>query len=214
MWIPLYLAFYDPHISSVFQALRDSVGFTWSFQANSIGGLLFMAFLATLAMEFIGYWSHRLQHRFIFLWRIHATHHHITKMSVARTDRTHPLEFLGLNLGGAIALAFFGASGDVIAVTIAFKIAIVHLNHCNMPLTSGVFGWVFTTAQLHQVHHSLNYAESNKNFGCVLIIWDRVFGTYCGQADVDNVGNGTGRSLPLWKQLALPFFSNKSLRSL
>ncbi len=214
VWIPLFVKYYDPHISVVFHSLREAVGFTWSFQAETIWGLLFMAFLATLAMEFIGYWSHRLQHRFLFLWRIHATHHHITKMSVARTDRTHPLEFLGLNLGGAIALAFFGASGDVIAVTIGFKVAAVHLNHCNLPFKSGVYGWLFTTAELHQVHHSLNFDDSNKNYGCVMIVWDRIFGTYSAGNAVAAVGSGSGQSLSLWRQICIPFMTNRGLREL
>jgi sterol desaturase/sphingolipid hydroxylase (fatty acid hydroxylase superfamily) len=213
-WVPLYSRYYDSPISNVFYSIRESLGFTFSLEANSMAGLLAMAFLGTLVVEFIGYWAHRVQHRFLFLWRMHATHHHISKMSVARTDRTHPLEFIGLNLGAAVALSFLGASSDVIAVIIVFKMTTVHINHCNLPLTSGAFGWIFSTAEWHQVHHSLNYSESNTNYGCVVIIWDRIFGTFSNKTDVKTIGNGSGKTLSLWAQLMLPLYSNDKLKKL
>jgi len=85
-------------------------------------------------------------HRTMFLWRIHATHHHITKVSVARADRTHPLEFLTLNLRPAIAMAALGASDNLIGVVIILGLTNAYTNHSNLPLESGVFGWLFNTA--------------------------------------------------------------------
>ncbi|MBW8190184.1 sterol desaturase family protein [Neiella marina] len=213
-WIPFFTEYYEGPIQSVFGRLRDSVGFSLSLEAHSIGGLLMMALLATLIIEFIAYWLHRLQHRFLFFWRIHATHHHISKISVGRTNRTHPLEFIGLTLGMAVTVSFLVASTDVIAVILAFKTLSVNVNHANMPLRSGVFGWIFNTAEYHQLHHSKNYAESNRNYGCVVILWDRVFGTFSAKPQIEHAGAGTGQKLPLWKQLALPFFSNRALRKL
>jgi sterol desaturase/sphingolipid hydroxylase (fatty acid hydroxylase superfamily) len=213
-WVPLYSHYYDSPISRIFNSIREGTGMTYSLEANTVSGLLGMALVGMLAVEFIGYWAHRVQHRFLFFWRMHATHHHITKMSVARTDRTHPLEFIGLNLGSAVALSYLGASSDVIAVIVVFKIVTVHINHCNLPLTSGAFGWLFNTAQWHQLHHSLNYAESNTNYGCVVIIWDRIFGTFSSKNFIEQVGNGTGKKLSLWTQLMLPLFSNKGLKKL
>lgn len=213
-WIPFYSNYYDGPIGSVFSRLRDSVGFSITFDAHSIGGLVLVALLATLLMEFITYWLHRLQHRYLFFWRIHATHHHISKMSVGRTNRTHPLEFIAINLGMAVTLSFFAASGEVVAVVLAFKTLSVNVNHANMPLRSGVFGWIFNTAEYHQLHHSRDFSESNTNYGCVVILWDRIFGTFSAKEQIVHVGAGTGEKLPLWKQLALPFFSNSTLRDL
>ncbi|MGJ8678885.1 sterol desaturase family protein [Paraglaciecola sp.] len=213
-WIPLYARHYDSHIEHIFSAIREPLGITFRFEANTISGLILMAFCCLLAREFIGYWAHRVQHRFLFLWRIHATHHHITKMSVCRTDRTHPLEFIGLNLGSAVVMPLLGASSDVVAVMIMFVLTTVHINHCNLPLTAGVYGKVFTTPEWHQVHHSLNYQESNTNYGCVLIIWDRIFGTFSNKQNITQVGNGSGKKLSLWTQLILPLLSNNSIKKL
>ena len=214
IWYPFYDQYYDTPISKLFASLRDTLQFPYRLEADTTIGLVGAALIGVFAVEFIGYWAHRLQHRSFFLWRIHATHHHITKMSAARADRTHPLEFLGLYLGGAIALAFLGASDSVIAVVIIFRSCTGYVNHINLPLRSGLYGWLFTTTEMHNVHHSCLFAESNTNYGCSVILWDRVFGTFCGNANVERVGNGTGKQLTLLTQLAIPFRSNEALRNL
>jgi len=214
VWVPLYDVFYDTPIAAAMIQLRESSGFSFALEASTVPGLFGMALIASFAAEFIGYWAHRLQHRFMLFWRIHATHHHITKMSIARADRTHPLEFLGLNLGGAVMLALLGAAPDVVAVALVFRTTAAHLNHANLPLTSGLYGWLFTTAEWHQLHHSCNKSESDTNFGCTVILWDRLFGTFAGTTEVTRLGNGTGRPLSLLTQLSMPFRSNATLKSL
>ena len=214
IWGPIYDDAYDTPISNLFALLRDSSGFPFRLEADTTGGLLVAAFIAIFVAEFIGYWAHRVQHRFMFLWRIHATHHHITKMSVARAERTHPLEFLGLNLGSAVALAFLGASAEVVAVVVVFRLNTAHLCHSNLPLVSGAFGWLFNTPEWHQLHHSCIYKESNTNFGCTVIIWDRVFGTFSKKNHIERIGNGTGEKLSIVTQLLIPFKSDQALKEL
>jgi len=214
IWVPIFDEHYDTPISNLFASLRETSGFPFRLEADTIPGLLGMAIIGIFAVEFIGYWAHRFQHRFLLLWRIHATHHHITKMSIARADRTHPLELIGLNLGAAVALAFLGASEGVVAVVLVFRIVTGHLNHANLPFRSGVYGWLFNTPEWHQLHHSCDYNESNTNYGCTVIIWDRLFGTFSGKTSVARVGNGTGEQLSLLTQLTIPFRSNKVLKSL
>ena len=214
IWFPIFSEYYETPVSSVFKALRDASNFPFKLQAYSVIGLVVMAMIGIFASEFIGYWAHRLQHRFMLLWRIHATHHHITKMSAARSDRTHPLEIISLQLGTATALAYLGASGAVIAVALVFRVTTAYINHSNLPLTSGVFGWLFNTNEYHQLHHSCNYAQSNSNYGCTVIIWDRIFGTFSAYQPIEKAGNGTGRELSLIEQITIPFRSNSTLRKL
>ncbi len=214
IWVPFYDDYYDTPISEAFSALRDASGFPFRLEADTTLGLVAAAIIGILVREFIGYWLHRAQHQSMFLWRIHAMHHHITKMSAARGDRTHPLEFLGLNLGSAIVLAFFGASDAVVGVVVIFSVTTAYVNHANLPLRSGVFGWLFNTAEMHQLHHSCVFEESNTNYGCTAILWDRVFGTFSGKENIERAGNGTGEQLSLLTQLSIPFRSNEVLRKL
>lgn len=214
IWFPLFDEFYDTPISDAFTAIKESSGLPFSLEPTSTLGLLFAGSVALVAAEFIGYWAHRIQHRFMFFWRIHATHHHITKMSAARADRTHPLEFLALNLGGAVMLALLGASADVVAVYVVILVTTTRVTHANLPLRPGIVGYVFNTPQYHQLHHSCNYEESNNNYGCVIILWDRLFGTFSDKEEIEKIGNGTGKPLSILTQLSIPFRSNSSIRNL
>ena len=214
IWYPLFAQYYDAPISQLFHYLGQAVNLPIKLQSDSVLIVMTMALVAIAAIEFIGYWIHRLQHRFMLFWRMHATHHHVTKMSVARATRTHPLEIIGLNLGAVVVLAFFQASANLIATVLVFRVVTAYINHANLPLSPGVFGWVFNTPRWHQYHHSIKLEQSNANYGCTLIIWDRLFGTFKSGEDIPAIGNGTGKPLSIWTQLALPFYSNKAIRKL
>ena len=215
LWIPLYDDFYQTPLSEAFAWLRDRSPFDITLAPTTVGGLLGAVFLVKLVESFIYYWCHRIQHESLFFWRMHATHHHITKMGCLRGDRTHPLEYLTLALGTPIALALFGASEDVIAVTAAFHFWNGNLNHANLPLRSlPIYDWVFATAPQHHAHHALEMRQSNSNYGCNLILWDRLFGTYCGDDTVGQIGAGTGKALSIREQLALAFYPTKRLTEL
>ena len=215
VWVPIFSDFYETPISVAFDALRALSPLPFTIAPETFLGLILGAVLAKSASAFIYYWLHRVSHESLFWWRIHATHHHITKMGAMRGDRTHPLEWFALMLGGAVALAFLGASDDVIAVAAAFSFTNGYLNHSNLPLKSmPVYDWVFATAQQHHTHHSLDMDQSNSNYGCQIILWDRVFGTYCGDEQVDRIGAGTGEKLSIPTQLLLAFYPKDRLTGL
>ena len=215
LWIPLYDDFYSTPLSEAFAWLRDRSPFDVTLAPTTVGGLLGAVFLVKLVESFIYYWCHRIQHESLFFWRMHATHHHITKMGCLRGDRTHPLEYLTLALGTPIALALFGASEDVVAVTAAFHFWNGNLNHANLPLRSlPGYDRIFATAPQHHAHHALELRQSNSNYGCNIILWDRLFGTYCGDETVGQIGAGTGKALSIREQLALAFYPNKRLTQL
>lgn len=215
LWIPLFTDYYETPISQGFSAIRDSAPFSISLAPTTVIGLLGAALLVKACSSFIYYWLHRVQHESLFFWRMHATHHHITKMGCLRGDRTHPLEYLSLALGGAVTMAFLGASDSVIAVVAAFSMWNGILNHSNLPLKSmPVYDWVFATAQQHHAHHAHAQTQSNSNYGCNIILWDRLFGTYCGDTEVGQIGAGKAQPLSIKEQLALAFYSNEKLTNL
>lgn len=214
IWVPLYSDYFNTPISDAFTWIRDSAGLPFSLEPQSTLGLIGGALLAITLSEGIYYWLHRVQHESVFFWRMHATHHHITKMSAARGDRTHPLEWASLMLARPIILALLGVSHDVIAVMGSFGFWQANLNHSNLPLKSGIAGWFLSTAEQHHLHHSNHLVDSNKNYGCSIIIWDRLFGTYSGKTEIESLGAGTGTPLSIREQLALAFYPTKKLTSL
>jgi len=215
LWIPLYSDYYKTPISEGFKAVRDLAPLQISLEPESLVGLIGAALLVMTCSSFIYYWLHRVQHESIFWWRIHATHHHITKMGCMRGDRTHPLEYLALALGAPITLALLGASDSVMAVAGAFGMWNGALNHSNLPLKSlPVYDWYFATAQQHHVHHAQALRQSNSNYGCSIILWDRLFGTYCGDTEVGQIGAGKAVPLSIKEQLALAFYPKDKLTDL
>lgn len=211
LWFPFYSDYYQTPISEGFKAVRDLTPLHVSFAPTSVLGLVISAILVRTLIEFIYYWLHRVQHASLFWWRIHATHHHITKMGAARSDRGHPLEYLALFVGSPIILSLLAASDELIAAVGAFSLFSAYINHSNLPLKSGVYGWFFTTAEQHQLHHSLDMPSSNTNFGCNIIIWDRIFGTYSGRTDIAAIGAGSGKPLTIWQQYKIAFVNKDKL---
>ncbi len=215
LWVPLYSSYYETPLSEGFKAVRDMTPLQISLEPTSPLGILGCAIAVIMTSSFIYYWFHRIQHESLFWWRIHATHHHITKMGCMRGDRTHPLEWATLFLGTPVALALLGASDGVMAVAGAFGIWNGILNHSNLPIqTTPVYDWVFATAPQHQAHHALERRQADSNYGCMIILWDRLFGTYCGDSEVGQIGAGKAVPLSIKDQLALSFYSNERLKDL
>lgn len=215
LWVPLYSNFYETPISEGFKAVRDLAPLQITLEPSSVMGILGTTLLFSLVSSFVYYWLHRVQHESLFFWRMHATHHHITKMGCMRGDRTHPLEWTTLMLGTPVALALLGASDGVMAVAGSFGIWNGVLNHSNLPLkTLPVYDWVFATAPQHHAHHALERRQADSNYGCMIILWDRLFGTYCGDAEVGQIGAGKAVPLSIKEQLALSFYSNERLKNL
>jgi len=215
IWVPFYTSFYETPISAGFKAVRDMAPLQITLDPTSFIGYFGSAMTVMVISSFIYYWLHRIQHESLFWWRIHATHHHITKMGCMRGDRTHPIEWATLFLGAPIALSLLGASDGVLEVVGAFSMWSGTLNHSNLPLKSmPVYDWFFATAQQHHVHHAHLRRQADSNYGCNIILWDRLFGTYCGDAKEGQIGAGKAVPLSIKDQFLLAFYPDDKLKGL
>jgi sterol desaturase/sphingolipid hydroxylase (fatty acid hydroxylase superfamily) len=136
---------------------------------------------AFLLLDFLNYATHRCQHAVPFLWRLHALHHSDPDVDVTTAVRHHPIEYL-------FATGFYWLA--VLALDIPVVVAMTHgcavfaaaaVTHGNIKLPEWLerlLQPVVITLDLHLVHHSISYDEANANFGAVLSVWDRLFGTY------------------------------------
>jgi sterol desaturase/sphingolipid hydroxylase (fatty acid hydroxylase superfamily) len=193
-------ALYDAVLREPLNQLRTSLDLdVWPHHWPLLVQVLMVFFLS----EFIWYWFHRAEHRWRPVWRLsgHGAHHSFKRLSALNFGLNHPLEFFVLVLPAALIELGFGVGVAAFGATI-LGTAQASIAHCNLDLNTRGIGWLFTTNRYHIHHHSMVMAESNTNYGCSAIVWDRVFGTF---ADARTVAAGTGPTEPtLWQQVLMP----------
>jgi len=151
--------------------------------------------LAFLLLDLTRYFVHRLYHLPGF-WRIHAPHHSDAEVDWSTTLRHHPLELVIDLPIYAIVLGLAGVSATQLAGLSLAVLAWEMLAHANLNLprwADRALGTFAVTPALHLVHHSVDPAEGNRNFGSILSVWDRLFGTFLRPATApQRLGLATG----------------------
>jgi sterol desaturase/sphingolipid hydroxylase (fatty acid hydroxylase superfamily) len=137
--------------------------------------------LSFLLMDFIMYVWHLINHKNSFFWTFHRAHHTDDVFDPTTAFRFHVIELM-LSFGYKLSLiAIFGISKDCLLIYETVFL-VFNLNaHCRYVLPERVqiiLEKLMITSRLHLVHHSVQITERNKNFGTVLVIWDRVFNTF------------------------------------
>ena len=134
-----------------------------------------------LVLDLLVYGVHRWMHAVPFLWRFHALHHSDPDFDVTTSVRQHPGEYMLASAAYWIAVIVLGIPAIVMLTHGLSMFAAAAITHGNIRLPEWlerVLQPVVITVDLHVIHHSVVYEEANANFGAVLSIWDRIFGTY------------------------------------
>jgi sterol desaturase/sphingolipid hydroxylase (fatty acid hydroxylase superfamily) len=140
--------------------------------------------ISVVLLDLIIYLQHVMVHKVPVLWRLHRVHHADLDYDVTTGARFHTLEIVLSMLIKFAAILLFGV--PVVAVVI-FEVvlnATAMFNHSNIRLPEPidrVLRYLLVTPDMHRVHHSIEYDETNSNFGFNLPLWDRLFGTYRAQ---------------------------------
>jgi len=157
--------------------------------------------LALVVAELVAFAVHVAMHRVPILWRYHATHHAQTKLSSARWASNHPIEIATVQLPIFLLVTVLGPElVDVAGAIIIGRVTVI-VAHSNIRLSSAPIGWLLATPDLHRRHHMLG-ASSQANFGDVLLVFDRMFGSFSAQ-ETRQVGVGSGQKVGLRDQLRL-----------
>jgi sterol desaturase/sphingolipid hydroxylase (fatty acid hydroxylase superfamily) len=156
-----------------------------------------------IALDLLIYTQHVVFHHVPWLWRVHRMHHADLDIDVTTGVRFHPIEILlslAIKIAGVVALGV-PALGVVIFEVLLNATAM--FNHSNVklpPRLECVARLIVVTPQMHQVHHSIERAETDSNFGFNLPWWDRLFGTYRAAPAAGEDGIVIG--LPIFRDLA------------
>ncbi|ACC75673.1 sterol desaturase family protein [Paraburkholderia phymatum] len=137
-----------------------------------------MVFALFIGQEFCYYWYHRVSHRVRFFWATHAVHHSPNQLTLSTAYR---LGVTGKLTGSAMffaPLVFLGVRPEVVLTTLYINLLYQFWLHTTWVPKLGWLEYVFNTPSAHRVHHASNVDYLDANYGGVLIVFDRLFGTY------------------------------------
>ena len=144
------------------------------------------------------YWYHRFSHRVNFGWATHVVHHQSEEYNLAVALR-QPWFTQFYNWTFYLPLALLGVPTIVWATCYALNLLYQFWIHTRLIGRLGPMEWVFNTPSHHRVHHGINDEYLDRNYAGVLIIWDRLYGSF--EPEVAEVLYGTRRPLRSWNPL-------------
>lgn len=130
-----------------------------------------------LLQDFCFYWAHRTHHSVRFMWAAHVNHHssqHYNLSTALRQSWTEHLTALPFY----IPLVLLGFDPLMLFIVELLNLFYQYGVHTEAVNKLGWFEWVFSTPSHHRVHHGSNPKYIDKNHGGILIIWDRMFGSF------------------------------------
>lgn len=168
--------------------------------------------LSLLVRSFTNYWLHRALHASAILWRIHRVHHSDRHVDVTLALRHHPFEAIFVGTVYAATAVALGLSPWIAIVTDLVFLAAGLWEHLDVKAPRWFerwFGRLLTSPDWHRVHHSADQQETDSNFGSLLSVWDRLFGTDrpLSLGSVERIGLGDdedARADKLLEQLRSP----------
>ena len=153
--------------------------FSWIFQFRifELENTWWMWVLLLFADDFSFYWHHRLSHEVRILWAAHVQHHSSQRLNLAVALRQSWGEpFYKYLFYCWIPLLGF----DPIYIFIMQAISLIYqfFQHTELVGNLGPIEWIFNTPSHHRVHHAVQHQYLDRNHAGILIIWDRLFGTF------------------------------------
>lgn len=134
-----------------------------------------------LGVDFCYYWVHRFAHEVSFIWAAHQVHHsseYYNLTTALRQSLTQ--QFTSWIFYLPLALV---APPSLFAAHIQLNLLYQFWIHTELIRDLGPLEWIFNTPKHHRVHHGRNLYCIDKNYGGILIIWDRLFGTFAPESD-------------------------------
>ncbi|WP_333620100.1 sterol desaturase family protein [Dietzia sp.] len=130
-----------------------------------------------LGWDFVYYWNHRLSHEVRWLWAVHSVHHSSERYNLSTALRQPWGEALTLFVPYSV-LALAGVRPSVLADARAVNLIYQFWVHTEAIDSLGWAERVFNTPSHHRAHHGSNQEYLDQNHGSILIVWDKLFGTF------------------------------------
>jgi sterol desaturase/sphingolipid hydroxylase (fatty acid hydroxylase superfamily) len=157
--------------------------------------------LLFFAEDLCYYWFHRLHHECRLLWASHVIHHSSLHYNLSTALRQTWTPMTGLFFWAPLAL--LGFSPAMIVIQMSISLLYQYWIHTEAIRRMGPLEWVLNTPSHHRVHHASNIQYHDKNYGGILIIWDRLFGTF--EPEVEPPVYGITKNLTTFNPVRIAF---------
>lgn len=134
-----------------------------------------------IGQEFCYYWYHRAAHRVRWFWCTHAVHHSANELNLSAAYRIGWTGRLTGSTAFFVLAPLFGMPPRVVLMLLSLNLLYQFWLHVTWIPRLGPLEWVFNTPSAHRVHHGSNLEYLDGNYGGMLVIFDRLFGTYIAE---------------------------------
>jgi sterol desaturase/sphingolipid hydroxylase (fatty acid hydroxylase superfamily) len=154
---------------------------------------------AFIAYDFCYYWKHRCGHEWRIMWASHSAHHQSEEYNLSTALRQTSTDYIGF----VFYLPMYLAGTPVYVMISVGTLNLVyqfwvHTQHVDR---MGMLDYLLVTPSNHRVHHAKNPRYIDKNYGGFLIVWDRLFGTFCDEQRDEKPIYGITHGLRSWNPI-------------
>ena len=191
-------------IAGVFSKLMAIGIYSLVFERFSVSqwpaDALWVWLLALLMYDFCYYWLHRAGHRCALLWAAHVVHHQSEDYNLSTALRQTSSGWIAGWLF-YLPMAVLGVPPPVFAAVALVDLLYQFWVHTQQVGKLGWFDRWFCSPSNHRAHHAVNERYVDRNYGGILIVWDRLFGTFQEEEDAEPCIYGTRNPLRSWNPL-------------
>lgn len=181
--------------------------FVWRFRIFDWGYALPAIICALIAQDFFYYWKHRFSHTIRWFWSAHVVHHSSEHYNLSTALRQPWNSDLTLEILFYIPLVLLGVHPLLLAFVGSLNLLYQYWIHTEairkMPKW---FEAIFNTPSHHRVHHAINPRYLDSNFAGILIIWDKMFGTFVPEMeDIEDIKYGIIKPVGSYNPIKIAF---------
>lgn len=155
---------------------------------------------ALLVYDICYYWFHRMSHERKLFWAAHVVHHQSEEYNLTTALRQTSTGFI-ITWIFYLPSFFLGVPAEIFVTVASIHLIYQFWIHTRFIPELGWFEWIFASPSNHRVHHGRNEVYMDRNYGGLLIVWDRLFGTYQRELAETPVEYGITRGLNSWNPL-------------
>lgn len=162
-------------------------------------------FIAFMALDFSGYWVHRIAHEYNFFWNNHIIHHSSEDFNLACALRQSISVLFRLFAFLLLPAAILGVPQIVIATVAPLHLFAQFWYHTQHIGKMGFLEKIIVTPSHHRVHHAINPEYLDKNYSQIFIFWDKLFGTFQEELPHVKPVYGITRPVRTWNPIKINF---------